>query len=66
MPVHGVKDIKFYYITQTQQVPPSFITFANHPESVSPSYRRFLSKNIQKEFHLEGIPVRIFCMKRQR
>ncbi len=66
VPVHGVRDVKFYYITQTQQVPPSFITFANHPQSVTPSYRRFLSKNIQKEFGLEGIPVRIFCMKRQR
>jgi GTP-binding protein len=66
VPVHGVKDVKFYYITQTGQLPPSFITFANHPESVSPSYRRFLSKNIQKEFNLEGIPIRIFCMKRQR
>jgi GTP-binding protein len=62
-PVHGTKNVKFYYLTQTKQTPPSFIAFANHPEGVSPSYRRFLSKHIQQRWDLHGIPVRIFAMK---
>jgi len=63
-PVHGSKNVKLYYLTQTQQRPPSFITFANYPESVTPAYKRFLSKQIQKEFDLVGIPIRIFCLKK--
>lgn len=61
-PVWGTKDVKFYYLTQTHQVPPSFIAFVNHPEGVTPAYRRFLSKNIQIAFGLEGVPIRIFAL----
>ncbi len=62
-PVYGVKDVKFYYLTQTRQFPPSFIAFANHPDGVDNSYRRFISKKLKEEFGLEGIPIRIFVMK---
>lgn len=62
-PVIGTKNVKFYYLTQTHQRPPSFIAFANYPEGVTNSYRRFLTKNIKLQFGLEGIPLRIFCMK---
>ncbi len=62
-PVWGTENVKFYYLTQTRQRPPSFIAFANHPKGVTPSYRRFLSKQIQKNWNILGIPVRIFIMK---
>ncbi len=62
-PVSGTKDVKFYYLTQTKQVPPSFIAFANHPDGVNPGYRRFLSKRIKKQWGLEGLPIRIYAMK---
>lgn len=62
-PVYNTKNVKFYYLTQTRQFPPSFIAFANHPEGVDNSYRRFLAKKIKEEFGLEGIPIRIFVMK---
>lgn len=65
-PVWGVKNVKFYYLTQTNQVPPSFIAFANHPDGVTPSYRRFLIKHLKEQFNLHGIPIRIFCMKSRR
>lgn len=61
-PVYGTVNVKFYYLTQTHQVPPSFIAFANHPDGVTPSYRRFLAKRIQDAFDLKGIPVRIFVL----
>jgi GTP-binding protein len=63
-PVYGVHDVKFYYLTQTQQAPPSFIAFANHPEGVTPAYRRFLVKKIQENWDLKGIPLRIFVMEK--
>ncbi len=65
-PVWGTENVKFYYLTQTHQVPPSFIAFANHPDGVTPAYRRFLAKRIKEKFDLKGIPIRIFCMKRSR
>lgn len=62
-PVYRTSNVKFYYLTQTEQKPPSFIAFANHPEGVTPSYRRFLINRIQKQWGLEGIPVRVYVMK---
>lgn len=62
-PVFGVTNVKFYYLTQTNQRPPAFIAFANHPEGVENSYRRFLIKNLKERFDLWGIPIRIFVMK---
>lgn len=62
-PVWGISNVKFYYLTQTNQQPPSFIAFANHPDGVTNSYRRFLIKNMKERFNLHGIPIRIFCMK---
>lgn len=65
-PVFGSTNVKFYYLTQTFQKPPAFIAFANHPDGVTPSYRRFLIKNIKEKWNLWGIPIRIFCMKSRR
>jgi GTP-binding protein len=62
-PVYGVHNVKFYYLTQTQQTPPSFIAFANHPDGVDNSYRRFLIKNMKEKFDLWGVPLRVFVMK---
>jgi len=62
-PVHGNNNVKFYYLTQTFQKPPAFIAFANSPQGVDPSYRRFLVKQMKEKFDLWGIPLRIFVMK---
>lgn len=62
-PVYQTTNVKFYYCTQTEQKPPSFIAFANHPDGVTPAYRRFLIKRIQTQWGLQGIPVRVFVMK---
>ncbi len=64
-PVYGTQDVKFYYLTQTKQIPPSFIAFANHPKGVRDSYRRFLVRHIQKKWSLEGIPIRISFLSRR-
>ncbi len=65
-PVYGNNNVKFYYLTQTYQRPPAFIAFANHPDGVTPAYRRFLIKNIKERWNLQGIPIRIFCMKSRK
>jgi GTPase len=65
-PVYGIKNVKFYYITQTYQQPPSFIAFANHPDGVDNSYRRFVLKNMKDTFDLQGVPIRLFVMNKSR
>ncbi len=65
-PVYNTKDVKFYYLTQTQQKPPSFMAFTNFPDGVTPAYRRFLAKRIKEEWDIQGIPIRIFAMKRSK
>ena len=62
-PVYGITNVKFYYITQTLQHPPSFIAFANHPQGVDNSYRRFVIKRLKDKFDLKGVPLRMFVMK---
>jgi GTP-binding protein len=63
-PVYRTENVKFYYLTQTNQSPPSFIAFANHPDGVTPAYRRFLIRKIQENWDLKGVPMRIFVMKK--
>ncbi|MGE3975176.1 MAG: ribosome biogenesis GTPase Der [Bdellovibrionales bacterium] len=65
-PVYGTKNVSFYYLTQTQQRPPSFIAFTNFPDGVTTAYRRFVAKKIKEEWNLSGIPIRIFAMKKGR
>lgn len=65
-PVWGTTNVKFYYLTQTYQKPPAFIAFANHPDGVTNSYRRFLIKHIKERWDLHGLPIRIFCMKSRK
>ncbi|MFN8944307.1 MAG: GTPase, partial [Pseudobdellovibrionaceae bacterium] len=34
-PVYATTNVKFFYLTQTNQKPPAFIAFANHPDGVT-------------------------------
>lgn len=65
-PLQGTKTVKFYYLTQTRQIPPSFIAFANYPEAVNKSYRRFLVNQIRAHWSLQGIPIRVFVMSKKK
>ncbi|MCB0393436.1 MAG: ribosome biogenesis GTPase Der [Bdellovibrionales bacterium] len=62
-PVAGTKNVKFYYATQTQQRPPSFMAFANRPDGVTNAYRRFLVNQIKENWNLKGVPVRVFAIQ---
>ena len=63
-PVYGTSDVKFFYITQTHKVPPSFIAFANYPKGVTPAYKRFIVSRIKKQWSLQGIPVEFHALPR--
>ncbi len=63
-PVYGTKNVKFYYLTQTNYQPPSFIIFTNEPKGITPSYQKFLIKKIQEEYSLKGLPIRLTFLKK--
>lgn len=61
-PLAGATPVKFYYLTQTRQVPPSFIAFVHPVKGLTPSYKRFLIRKIKEHWSLHGIPLRIFAL----
>jgi GTP-binding protein len=51
--------LKFFYATQTGTRPPTFVLFCTDPDSVMPSYRRFLENRLRESFDLAGTPIRL-------
>lgn len=63
-PARKGKYIRFFYLTQSEVSPPTFIFFSNYPELVDKSYISFLSNQIRKEFGFTGIPIRLKFRKK--
>ncbi len=55
---------KFYYLTQTSRLPPTFLLFTNTRREIHFSYRRYLVNIFRKSFHLEGWPIRLIFRHR--
>jgi len=53
------KWMKFYYVTQADVSPPTFVFFTNDPANVHFSYRRYLENEIRAEFGFDGTPIRL-------
>lgn len=51
--------MKFYYATQVDTTPPTFVYFCNDPEALHFSYRRYLENELRKEFGFYGTPIRM-------
>lgn len=57
--VKGSKRLRLNYVTQAATQPPVFTFFANFPEIVDDTYRRYLENRLRENFDLVGTPVRI-------
>ncbi len=55
--------VRIKYITQTKARPPTFKLFANKPEKITDSYRRYLINNLRQNFNLPGVPIRMLFAK---
>ena len=60
----GRGELKFYYATQTAVRPPTFIVFANKPEKIHFSYKRFMTNQVRKQLHLDHTPIRLLFRKK--
>lgn len=63
-PTHRGKLIRIKYATQVPASIPTFLFFANHPNHVKESYRRYLENQLRAHFSLTGTPVNVFFRKK--
>lgn len=50
---------KFFYLTQAEAEPPTFVFFVNNEELISDGYARYLEKALRRIFKIEHAPVRL-------
>ena len=60
---HG-RAIKFFYATQAEVDPPTFVFFCNYPQGIHFSYERYLARRIRAEFGFGGTAIRLFFRQR--
>ncbi len=60
------KQPRFFYATQVQTEPPTFVLFANGAELIHFSYRRYLENRLREAFGFAGTPLRLFIRERAR
>jgi GTP-binding protein len=65
-PRYRDRPLKFYYLTQPETHPPTFIAFVNQPQGVPEHYRRYLTKQLREKLGISYAPVRLFLKGRQR
>jgi GTP-binding protein len=60
------KDVKIKYITQVVANPPIFVFFANEPQLVSVTYKRFLENKLRSHFRFTGVPLTLQFKRKGR
>ena len=63
-PGKGGKRAKFFYATQANVAPPTFVFFVNNPESVNFGYKRYLENRLREQWPFTGVPIRLFFRAR--
>jgi GTP-binding protein len=64
--MHQGRRIKFYYVTQVDTGPPTFVFFVNYPKGVHFSYHRYLINCFRTGLKLDRVPLRILLRERTR
>ena len=50
---------KFFYLTQAEIAPPTFVFFVSDADRISENYARYLERSLRKIFKIEHAPMRI-------
>jgi len=50
---------KFFYLTQAESEPPTFVFFVNDADRVTESYARYLEKSLRRLFGIRHAPMRV-------
>jgi GTP-binding protein len=65
-PRYRGRPLKFYFLTQPEVHPPTFVAFVNYPQGVPEHYRRYLMKQLRERGGLSYAPLRLFFKGRSR
>ena len=58
-PIHHGRAVRIHYLTQATVRPPTFVLWANTPDGLAPSYKRFLANRLRERYGFRGTPIRI-------
>ncbi len=58
-PLANRRRVKFFYLTQAETEPPTFVFFVSDAAAVPESYARYLEKSLRKMFGIKYAPMRI-------
>jgi GTP-binding protein len=58
--------LKFFYATQVEEAPPTFVLFVNRDELLSDPYKKYLAGELRKAFGYEGCPLVLRAKPRPR
>jgi GTP-binding protein len=58
-PLHHGRAVRIHYLTQAATRPPTFVLWANTPDGLAPSYKRFLANRLRQRYGFGGTPIRI-------
>jgi len=58
-PIHHGRAVRIHYLTQARARPPTFVLWANTPDGLAPSYKRFLANRLRERYGFRGTPIRI-------
>ena len=64
VPTRKGRAVKLNYATQISQAPPKFVFFANNPELIHFSYKRYIENKLREYFGFEGCPIDIIFNKK--
>lgn len=66
VPQKNNNPVKLNYMTQTRVRPPTFVIWANSPDGVPVSYKRYLENRLRDTYGFEGTPLRIQVRQKRR
>src|SRR5919106_2030117 len=58
--------LKLFYPAPIAVEPPTFIAFVNYPESLAPTFVRYLEHQLRDKFGFEGTPLKLLFQPRHR
>ena len=53
------RKLSFYYITQAETEPPTFVIKCNHPDYVAPAYQRYLAASLRRQLDFAYVPLKL-------
>jgi GTPase len=64
-PVYRGEPIKFFFGTQVDAAPPTFVLFLNHPTRINFAYQRYIKNQLRETYPFPGNDIKIHLRKRR-